>query len=92
MGNTSKKDLYNEDEIFTLEADDGETLEMGFVGRFDLNGITYMALEDLRDGFDEACLFRCIFTDEGECELETILDDEEWEAVEAEFERIMNTI
>ena len=92
MENTSKKDLYNEDEIFTLEADDGETLEMGFVGRFDLNGITYVALEDLRDGFDEACLFRCIFTDEDECELETILDDEEWEAVEAEFERIMNTI
>lgn len=92
MENTSKKDLYSEDEIFTLESDDGETLEMGFVARFDLNGITYLALEDLRGDSDEACLFRCIFTDEGECELETILDDEEWEAVETEFERLMNEI
>ena len=90
MDNTSRKDLYEEDEIIGLEFDDGETLEVGIMGTFDVNGIPYIALEDLRDGSDDVYLYRYIAT-EDEFELEDIPDDE-FEAVEAEFERLLDTI
>ena len=90
MENTAKNALYDEDEIIGLEFDDGETLEVGIMGTFDVNGITYVALEDLRDSSDDVYLYRYIDTGDA-FELEEI-PDEEFEAAEAEFERLLDTI
>ena len=54
MENASKRDLYAENEILTLEFDDGECFEVGIMDFFDLDGKTYIALESLDDSVEDA--------------------------------------
>ena len=44
-----KRAQYGEDEIITLEFDDGVTFDCGMMGTFELDGKEYIALEALDD-------------------------------------------
>ena len=89
MENASKRDLYAEDEILTLEFDDGECFEVGVMGLFDLDGKTYIALESLDDSVNDVYLYEYISCDD-DFELVDIPDDK-FDAVEDAFEKIMNS-
>ena len=89
MENASKRDLYAEDEILTLEFDDGECFEVGIMGLFDLDGKTYIALESLDDSVDDVYLYEYISCDD-DFELVDIPADK-FDAVEDAFEKLMNS-
>ena len=75
------------EEILVLEFDGGEKLEAGIMGAFEANGLMYVALEQLKG--DDIYLYRYIENEEG-FELQDI-PDEDYDAVESEFNAIMNT-
>lgn len=81
-----KKALYGEDEILTIEFDDGVSIECGVMGVFDVNGKEYIALDTLDDS-DDVYLYGYKATEE-DFELEDIPEDV-FESVAAEFERQM---
>ena len=85
----TKRNLYNEDEILTLEFDD-ETLECGIMGTFEVNGREYIALDDLRDSSANIYLYEYVATDE-DFELVDISEEEDFDAIAAEFDRIINS-
>ena len=85
----TKRNLYNEDEILTLEFDD-ETLECGIMGTFEVNGREYIALDDLRDSSADIYLYEYVATDE-DFELVDISEEEDFDAIAAEFDRIINS-
>ena len=73
-------------EIFTLEFDDGTTLDCENLGVFTAGGKDYIALVP-QDDPEEAYLYGYRETDDGGLEL-IGLDDEEYEIATAEFYRI----
>ena len=83
----SKKNKYSKEEIMVLEFDDGEKLEAGIMGAFEANGTMYVALEHLKK--DDIYLYHYVETEDG-FELEDI-PDEDYDAVQAAFDEIMNT-
>ena len=82
-----KRALYCEDEILTLEFDDGAAFECGVMGTFELNGKEYIALEALDDS-DDVYLYEYVPTDD-DFELVDI-PEEDFDLVSAEFERLMD--
>ncbi len=76
-------------EIMTLEFEDGNEVECEVLGIFDVDGRDYIALLALDDS-DEIYLYRYneLDDDEDDCELLDIEDDEEYEKVAAEFDRL----
>ena len=89
MTNASKRDQYEEVDIFTLEFDDGEAFEAGVMCVFELGDKTYMALERLDDGVDEVYLYEYICSDD-DYDLVDI-PAEKFGEVEAAFEEVMNS-
>ena len=81
-----KRALYGEDEIITLEFDDGAKFECGIIGTFELDDKEYIALDAL-DESNDVYLYEYIPTDE-DFELEDI-PEEEFDKVAAEFDRLM---
>ena len=79
---------YEEDEILTLEFDDGVEEECGILGVFDAIGKEYIALIP-DDGTDDVYIYGYKEVGEDEFELVDIEDDAEFEAVVAEFDKIM---
>ncbi len=82
-----KRALYSEDEILTLEFDDGAAFECGIMGVFDLDGKQYIALDALDDSND-VYLYEYVPT-EDDFELLDI-PEEEFDKVAAEFDRLMD--
>jgi hypothetical protein len=82
-----KRALYAEDEILTLEFDDGVAFECGIMGVFDLNGKEYIALDALDDSND-VYLYEYEPTDD-DFELRDI-PEEDFDLVSAEFDRLMD--
>ena len=82
-----KRALYGEDEILTLEFDDGASFECGVMGTFELNEKEYIALEALDDS-DDVYLYEYVPTDD-DFELVDI-PEEDFDRVSAEFERLMD--
>ena len=82
-----KRALYGEDEILTLEFDDGVSFECGVMGTFELNEKEYIALEALDDS-DDVYLYEYVPTDD-DFELVDI-PEEDFDLVSAEFERLMD--
>lgn len=77
------------DDIITLEFENGETVECEIRGVFDYEGKDYIALDPL-DGSDDIYIYGY----EEDTKKETfdifdIKDDEEFKAVVAEFDKIM---
>ena len=84
-----KRALYEEDEIINLEFDDGGEAEYGIMGTFDVEDLSYIALESLDEDDNNVYLYRYIET-EDDFELEDITDDDEFERVSKEFDRLMD--
>jgi len=82
-----KRALYAEEEILTLEFDDGAAFECGIMGVFDLNGKEYIALDALDDSND-VYLYEYVPTDD-DFELLDI-PEEDFAAVSQEFDRLMD--
>lgn len=82
-----KRAQYSEDEILTLEFDDGESFECGIMGVFDLDDKQYIALEAFDDSND---IYLYIYepTDD-DFELLDI-PEEDFDRVAAEFDRLMD--
>lgn len=82
-----KRALYAEDEIITLEFEDGESFECGIMGIFDVDGKDYIALDALDDSND---VYLYIYEPtEDDFELLDI-PEEDFDKVAAEFDRLMD--
>ena len=82
-----KRAQYSEDEILTLEFDDGESFECGIMGVFDLDEKQYIALEAF-DDTNDVYLYEYVPTDD-DFELEAI-PEEDFDRVAAELDRLMD--
>ena len=78
----------DEADVITLEFDDGAEVECEIMGVFDFEGKEYIALIP-DDGTDDVYLYGYKEVGEEEFELIDIEDDAEFEAVVAEFDKIM---
>ena len=84
----NKAPIQDENDIITLEFDDGVDLECEIMGIFDYDGNDYIALIPLDDS-DDVYIYGYKEVGEDEFEIVDILDDELFEKVVAEFEAIM---
>ena len=82
-------DMEEEVDIITLEFDEGEEVECEIMGVFDFNGKEYIALIP-DDGTDDVYIYGYKEVGEDEFEIDDIDDDAEFEAVAAEFDKIMD--
>ena len=76
---------YEDEDILTLEFDDGSEEECGILGVFDALGKEYIALNPL--GTEDVYLYGYKEYDE-DYELIDIADEQEFEKVAAEFEKL----
>ena len=83
-----KKNVETEADIITLEFDDGAEIECEIMGVFDYQGKEYIALIP-QDDTDDVYIYGYKEVGEDEFELIDIEDDAEFEAVVAEFDKIM---
>ncbi len=82
-----KRALYAEDEIITLEFDDGESFECGIMGIFDVDGKDYIAL----DALDESNDVYLYIYEPTEDDFELLdIPEEDFDKVAAEFDRLMD--
>lgn len=84
----NKNPVQNEEDIITLEFDDGEDIECEIMGIFDYDGNDYIALIPLDDS-DDVYIYGYREVGEDEFEIVDILDDELFKNVVGEFEAIM---
>lgn len=89
MANEKKNVEIDETDIITLEFDNGDEVECEIMGVFDFNGKEYIALIP-DDGTDDVYIYGYKEVGEEEFELVDIEDDAEFEAVVAEFDKIMD--
>ena len=82
-------DMEEEVDIITLEFDEGEEVECEIMGVFDFNGKEYIALIP-DDCTDDVYIYGYKEVGEDEFEIVDIDDDAEFEAVAAEFDKIMD--
>ena len=82
-------DMEEEVDIITLEFDEGEEVECEIMGVFDFNGKEYISLIT-DDGTDDVYIYGYKEVGEDEFEIVDIDDDAEFEAVAAEFDKIMD--
>ncbi len=88
MTDEKKNVEIEEADVITLEFDDGAEVECEIMGVFDYNGKEYIALIP-DDGTDDVYIYGYKEAGEDEFELVDIEDDSEFEAVVAEFDKIM---
>ena len=88
MTDEKKNIEIEEADVITLEFDDGAEIECEIMGVFDYNGKEYIALIP-DDGTDDVYIYGYKEVGEHEFELVDIEDDAEFEAVVAEFDKIM---
>ena len=84
----NKNQVQNEEDIITLEFDDGAEIECEIMGIFDYEGSDYIALIPLDDS-DDVYIYGDKEVGEDAFEIVDILDDELFEKVVGEFEAIM---
>lgn len=90
MTDKEKQELeVEEEDIITLEFDDGEDVECEIMGIFDVDKKEYIALIPL-DGSDDVYIYGYKEIGEDEFELVDIDDDKEFEKVVAEFDKIVD--
>ena len=88
MTDEKKNVEIEETDVITLEFDDGAEVECEIMGVFDYNGKEYIALIP-DDGTDDGYIYGYKEVGDEEFELVDIEDDAEFEAVVAEFDKIM---
>lgn len=82
-----KRAQYSEDEIIALEFDEGESVDCGIMGVFDLDGKQYIALEPF-DETNDVYLYGYEPTEEDFDLLD--IPEEDFDRVAAEFDRLMD--
>ncbi len=87
MAEDVKKNIDDEAEFITLEFDDGTEVEAEIMGIFEVDGKEYIALIP-DDDSDDVYLYGYKEISEEEFELIDIEDDDEFNKVVAEFEKI----
>ena len=88
MTDEKKNVEIEEADLITLEFHDGAEVECEILGVFDYNGKEYIALIP-DDGTDDVYIYGYKEVGDDEFELVDIEDDAEFEAVVAEFDKIM---
>ena len=88
MTDEKKNVEIEETDVITLEFDDGAEVECEIMGVFDYNGKEYIALIP-DNGTDDVYIYGYKEVGDEEFELVDIEDDAEFEAVVAEFDKIM---
>ena len=88
MTDEKKNVEIEEADVITLEFDDSAEVECEIMGVFDYNGKEYIALIP-DDGTDDVYIYGYKEVGDDEFELVDIEDDAEFEAVVAEFDKIM---
>lgn len=78
-----------DDMTITLEFDDGESVLCDPIGIFEVDGKEYLALEPVDETSDEVFIYGYHEIGEDEFELLDIEDDETFDKVTAEFDRIV---
>lgn len=82
-----KRAQYSEDEILALEFDEGESVDCGIMGVFELDGKQYIALEP----FDETNDVYLYGYEPTETDFDLIdIPEEDFDRVAAEFDRLMD--
>ena len=77
-------------EKFTLEFDDGGSVECEILGLFDVKGVDYIALADMNS--DDVYLYRYV-TNENKDNFEMVdIPDDEFDMVAKEFDAIMEQL
>lgn len=84
-----KRLLYEENEILTLEFEEGVTVECGILGLFEVDGKTYIALDSLDEDSLDIYLYNYVPTDDDDFDLVDI-PKEEFDRVAAAFDRLMD--
>lgn len=82
----------NESIVITLEFEDGETVECEALGLFEYDefpGKTYIALASTNEEDDDVFIYEYKEVGEEEFELADIEDDDEFDKVAAELERLI---
>jgi hypothetical protein len=79
---------FSEDEVITLEFDDGTAVDCFIIGLFEAEGKEYIALAP-DDGTDDAYIYRYKEVSDDEFEINDIEDDAEYEAVVKVFDELM---
>ena len=82
-----EEEVLDEPEYITLEFDDGAEIECEIMGIFDVDGKEYIALIP-DDDTDDVYLYGYKEVSDEEFELIDIEDDDEFEKVAAEFDKI----
>ena len=82
-----KRALYEEDEILTLEFDEGVAIECGIMGIFELDGKDYIALDSLEEGSIDIYLYN--YVEVGDDFDLVDIPEEDLERVFEAFERLM---
>ena len=88
MTDERKAPEIEEADFITLEFDDGVEVECEIMGVFDYDGKEYIALI-LNDDTDDVYIYGYKEIGDDEFELVDIEDDDEFEKVVAEFDKIM---
>ena len=83
-----KRSLYAENEILTLEFEEGVTVECGILGLFEVDGKTYIALDSLDEDSLDIYLYNYVPTDD-DFDLVDI-PKEEFDRVAAAFDRLID--
>lgn len=83
----NKMQEMEDDNFITLEFDDGNDVECEILGVFEVKGKEYIALLP-DDGTDDVYLYGYKEIEEDEFEIIDIIDDDEFDEVSAEFDRI----
>ncbi|MBE6031994.1 MAG: DUF1292 domain-containing protein [Firmicutes bacterium] len=87
MAENEKNFIEEEEDVITLEFEDGEEVVCTILGVFDVNDKEYIALIP-EDGTDDVYLYGYKEINEEEYELIDIEDDAEFELVAKEFEAL----
>lgn len=77
---------YIEGEIYTLTDEDGNENEFELLGTYEKDGRVYLALTPTGEDNEEYVILRQETDENGETMLETVDDDEEFDAVADYFE------
>ena len=87
-------DNIQDDDIvtITLEFDDGTSEECEVIGTFDFEDREYAALAPLDEDSEDVYLYECTFQSDDEFQLLDIEDDELFNRVAAEFDRLLDEI
>ena len=78
--------ISNDEDVITLEYEDGSVFDYEIMGKFDFEDKTYIALLSKIDP-DEVILFGC--EEENNGFYLKVLEDDEWDTVVNEFDRII---